>query len=50
MYYSHLDIKRIQVSNILEDSTDDNIEKLSSGGFHVTLKAFQILTLKVDLN
>ncbi|KAG2205482.1 hypothetical protein INT46_007474 [Mucor plumbeus] len=45
---SYLKIKRIQISNILEDDTDNNLEEIEDG-FKVTLRAFQILTLKVDL-
>lgn len=47
---SALKIKRIQISNILEDDTDKELEKGANGGFSVTLKAFQIMTLKVDLH
>lgn len=46
---SHLKIKRIQISNILEDDTGHNAQE-KEGGFLVTLRAFQILTLKVDLD
>ncbi|KAG1108247.1 hypothetical protein G6F42_016054 [Rhizopus arrhizus] len=46
---SHLKITQIRVSNILEDDTDAILEE-KVGGFLVTLRAFQILTLKVDLN
>lgn len=46
---SHLDIKRIQVSNILEDDSDIELQR-KLHGFAVTLSAFQIMTLKIDLN
>ncbi|KAI8366245.1 galactose mutarotase-like domain-containing protein [Blakeslea trispora] len=46
---SRLKIKRAQVSNILEDSTDRELEK-TQDGFLLTLKPFQILTLKIDLH
>ncbi|GAA5808553.1 hypothetical protein MFLAVUS_001944 [Mucor flavus] len=47
--HSHLDIKQIQISNILEDDTENYLEQQPVGGFLLTLKAFQIMTLKVDL-
>ncbi|KAI8642212.1 galactose mutarotase-like domain-containing protein [Parasitella parasitica] len=45
---SHLEVKQIQISNILEDDTNKLLEE-KGDGFNVTLRAFQILTLKVDL-
>ncbi|KAG1458244.1 hypothetical protein G6F46_000079 [Rhizopus delemar] len=47
---SSLDVKKIQISNVLEDDTGKQLEKDFDGGFIVTLKPFQIMTLKVDLN
>lgn len=48
-HVSNLKIKRIQISNILEDDTGNELENQSKG-FSVTLKPFQIMTLKVDLH
>ncbi|KAI8885832.1 glycoside hydrolase family 38 protein [Backusella circina FSU 941] len=45
---SNLNIKDIQISNILEDDTKDYLSK-TEDGFVVSLRAFQILTLKVQL-
>lgn len=45
---SHFDIKRIQVSNILEDDLGTELQRRQHG-FAVTLRAFQIMTLKIDL-
>ncbi|KAI7906375.1 galactose mutarotase-like domain-containing protein [Cokeromyces recurvatus] len=46
---SYLDIKRIQISNVLEDNLGQVLKK-ENNGYNITLKAFQIMTLKVDLN
>ena len=48
--HSSLDVKKIQISNVLEDDTEKQLERDFNGGFIVTLKPFQIMTLKVDLN
>ncbi|KAI9257901.1 galactose mutarotase-like domain-containing protein [Sporodiniella umbellata] len=47
---SSLNIKSVQISNVLEDTTQNFITKNNEGGFSVTLKPFQIMTLKVNLD
>ncbi|KAI9473459.1 MAG: galactose mutarotase-like domain-containing protein [Benjaminiella poitrasii] len=46
---SYFNIKRIQVSNVLEDDLCQELKR-KDDGFAITLKAFQIVTLKVVLN
>ncbi|KAI8331324.1 glycosyl hydrolases family 38 N-terminal domain-containing protein [Chlamydoabsidia padenii] len=46
---SSLEIKSIQVSNILEDDTNHALTKNDNGGFLLTLTPFQIMTLKVQI-
>ncbi|KAG1445634.1 hypothetical protein G6F56_009845 [Rhizopus delemar] len=43
---SSLKIKKVQISNVLEDNTENHIEKDNQNGFSITLKPFQIMTLK----
>ncbi|KAI8992140.1 galactose mutarotase-like domain-containing protein [Mycotypha africana] len=45
---SPLNIKRIQISNVLEDDTGRELQK-EQGGFAVKMRAFQVLSLKVEL-
>ncbi|KAI7852311.1 galactose mutarotase-like domain-containing protein [Circinella umbellata] len=48
---SYLNIKKILISNILEDDTKNELQRVDdTGSFKLTLKPFQILTLKVILN
>lgn len=47
--FSSLEIQSIQVSNILEDDTDQFLIKNDTGAFPLTLKPFQIMTLKVQI-
>ncbi|KAI9278933.1 galactose mutarotase-like domain-containing protein [Phascolomyces articulosus] len=47
---SHLDIKQIIISNVLEDDLDEELPRGDvAGSFKLTLHPFQILTLKVQL-
>ncbi|CAO3591355.1 unnamed protein product [Absidia cylindrospora] len=46
---SSLEIKSIQVSNILEDDTNKTLAVDTNGHFSITLTPFQIMTLKVQL-
>ncbi|KAG2207470.1 hypothetical protein INT47_004218 [Mucor saturninus] len=47
--HSNLKIKRIQISNILEDDLNNELKPQSDSGFPITLKPFQIMTIKIDL-
>ncbi|KAI8092804.1 galactose mutarotase-like domain-containing protein [Halteromyces radiatus] len=47
---SSLNINTIQISNILEDDTNNLLTADKDGGFTLNLTPFQILTLKIQLN
>ncbi|SAM00317.1 hypothetical protein [Absidia glauca] len=48
-FTSSLEVKSIQVSNILEDDTDQHLPRNKNGSYSLTLTPFQILTLKVQI-